>query len=100
MADPFQSGYSGEQFMSQMNSFNNFRQQQTMQRFQENASTRNQTAQTWAQIAAENRKTQAQIHQIKQETATKISEMHRETYINKRKSSDKIHEKVKQLMMS
>ena len=92
--------YGAENMMSQWNSFNNFRTQQNAQRMQESASAQNQVATIGAQMGAEKRKTAAQIHQINMETNTKVSEMARETYVNRRKSSDKIHEKVKQLMMS
>ncbi|MGB3183542.1 MAG: hypothetical protein WBB45_19285 [Cyclobacteriaceae bacterium] len=34
------------------------------------------------------------------DTEAKVNEMQRETYVNRRKSSDKIHQKVVQLMMS
>ena len=90
----------GGQFMQQGQSDALFGIQQQAQMAQERNSARNQMAQIGAQMRSENRKTQAQIHQINQETNTKISEMQRETYINKRKSSDKIHDKVKQLMMA
>lgn len=101
MAQGDMSGlYAGENFMSQMNSFNNFRQSQWAQRAQENASNANQMAQIGAQMRSEKTKTAAQIHQIQMETQTKTSEMQRDSYVNRVKSSDKIHEKVKQLMMS
>ena len=70
------------------------------QMMQDNASTQNQILQIGAQMRAERRKTQAQIHQINQETNTKVAEMFRETYVNRRKSADKIHNKVQQLIMS
>lgn len=84
----------------QQNANNNFWMQQQASMMQSNASTQNQIAQTGAQMQSEKQKTAAQIHQLQQETNTKVSEMARETGINRRKSSDKIHEKVKQLMMS
>lgn len=85
---------------NQMTSQANFGLLQGMQGAQDTSSTMNQMAQMQAQMQSEKTKTAAQIFQIQQETKTKVSEMQRETWVNKRKSTDKIHEKVKQLMMS
>lgn len=85
---------------NQMTSSANFGMLQSMQGAQDTSSTMNQMAQMQAQMQSEKTKTAAQIFQIQQETKTKVSEMQRETWVNKRKSTDKIHEKVKQLMMS
>jgi hypothetical protein len=51
-------------------------------------------------MQAEKQKTAAQIHQIKQETQTKVAEMFRESNLNKSKSSSKIHGKWVQQMMA
>ena len=83
-----------------MSGFLNHRRTQDAQNQQATSSANNQISTTYAQMRAENLKTSAQNHQIAMETMTKTSEMRRETYVNRRKSSDKIHEKVKQLMMS
>ena len=80
--------YGVEQQTSAMSSFMNYRNQAGAQRMQEAASTQNQMAQIGAQMSAEKRKTGAQIHQINMETSTKVSEMARETYVNRRKSTD------------
>ena len=85
---------------SALNSFNNFRTTQFATRNQENQSTWNQVAKLDSQTRAEKQKTAAEIHQIRQETQTKISEMQRTTYINKAKSSSGIHKKLVALMMS
>ena len=39
-------------------------------------------------------------HQINAQTNTKVTEINRDIYINKRRGSDKIHDMVRQLMMS
>lgn len=83
-----------------MSGFMNHRRTQDAQNQQATQSANNQISTTYAQMQAEKLKTGAQNHQIAMETMTKTSEMRRETYVNRRKSSDKIHEKVKQLMMS
>lgn len=50
-------------------------------------------------MQAEQQKTQAQIHQIQEETKTKVAEMYRESNLNRAKSSSKIHDKwVQQIM--
>lgn len=62
-------------------------------------SEENQMAQTGAQMMAEKKKTAAQIHQIEQETNTKVSEMFRQSNLNRAKSASKIHQKwVQQIM--
>lgn len=64
------------------------------------ASTSNQVATIGAQMQSEKMKTDAQIHQIQEETRTKVAEMFRETHLNKVKSSTKIHDKYVQQMMA
>jgi hypothetical protein len=60
----------------------------------------NQSRQISAQMDSENRKTAAQIHQIKQETQTKVAEMFRESNLNRTKSASKLHQKwVQQIMV-
>jgi len=95
-----QAMQGAEQAISQMSSFSNFRTQQNASRMQEAVSAQNQVAQTYAQMGAERTKTSAQNFQIQAETNTKTSEMERETYVNQRKSSDKLQGKLVQLMMS
>lgn len=59
----------------------------------------NQQRQIGAQMDSENKKTQAQIRQIQQETKTKVAEMYRESNLNRAKSASKLHSKwVQQIM--
>ena len=67
---------------------------------QAQTSEQNQTAQIAAQMQSEEMKPQAQIHQIEQETNTKVAEMFRETNLNRAKSASKIHDKWVQQIMS
>ncbi len=69
------------------------------QQAQTASSEQNQSAQIGAQMESEQQKTQAQIHQIQEETKTKVSEMFRDTNLNRAKSASKIHGKwVQQIM--
>ena len=66
---------------------------------QSQASDQNEAAQIGAQITADRQKTQAQIHQIQEETKTKVAELYRESNLNRVKSADKLHQKwVAQIM--
>lgn len=62
-------------------------------------SDQNQTELISAQMDSEKQKTSAQIHQIQEETKTKVAEMFRETNLNRSKSATKLHSKwVQQIM--
>ena len=50
-------------------------------------------------MQSEQQKTAAQIHQIQEETKTKVAEMYRDTTLNRAKSATKLHSKwVQQIM--
>lgn len=67
---------------------------------QELQATLNQYNQIQKQIEAEKKKSQGQMHKVMQDTQTKVLEMQKETYSNRAKSVDKLHQKVTQLMKS
>ncbi len=78
-------------------------QQQRMaqaQMMQEGAQTTQSIMTINQQIRSDAKKQQAQRHQIRQETATKVNEMARETNLNRAKSAKKIHDKTLQYVMS
>ncbi len=78
-------------------------QQQRMaqaQMMQEGAQTTQSIMTINQQIRSDAKKQQAQRHQIRQETATKVNEMARETNLNRAKSAKKLHDKTLQYVMS
>lgn len=70
------------------------------QMMQEGAQTTQNIMTIHQQIRSDAMKQQAQRHQIRQETATKVNEMARETNLNRAKSATKIHNKTVQFIMS
>lgn len=62
------------------------------------ASQQQQSAMIGAQIRADARKSQLTQAQVRSETAVRVHQMQSETYVNRARSSQRIHSRVLQLM--
>ncbi|QQS39725.1 MAG: hypothetical protein IPM63_10080 [Acidobacteriota bacterium] len=76
----------------------NSMQAQNAAEMQMQVSDQQQSQTIGAQMAADAKKGQMERWKIMQDTHVKISEMHRETYINRRKSAQKVHDKFSKFL--